>query len=380
MTSAVATSTGHTPTRSGRLPRFEGARAVAAYLVLLTHAGFISDAINAGIPGRFLARGDWGVAMFFALSGFLLSRAWVRWIQHEGRRPGLKRYAIHRTARILPAYYVALAAILLTVGAGADQRTVISNVLLVQNYTGAFLPDFFLTWSLVTEVAFYAVLPLLALVVIRRSVAVSVVLIVALGATTYLYLGLLQGPFAEQAPMFATIWLPGRLDWFCVGMLVAVLEYRVRADQPLLPVVTTRPTVLMAAAVVLYGVAMTPAAGPLAIGGNPTVTTVLLKEFLYAAMALLVLWALLAPAAGRTWWGRLLDTPLMRWAGRISYAFFLWHSLVLTYVRKFLDLPDFGGGFLVSLAGTTVVTLLICQLSWWFVERPPLKWVGASTA
>lgn len=380
MTSAVAARSGEAPTRSGRLPRFEGARAIAAYLVLLTHAGFISDAINAGVPGRFLARGDWGVAMFFALSGFLLSRAWVRWIQHEGRRPDLKRYALHRTARILPAYYVALAAILLTVGAGADTRTVISNVLLVQNYTGAFLPDFFLTWSLVTEVAFYAVLPLLALVVIRRRVKTSVVLILLLAVTTYIYLWLVQGPLADSAPMFATIWLPGRLDWFCVGMLVAVLEYRVRAERPILPMVTHRPSLLMVAAVVLYGIAMTPVAGPLAIGGSPSLANVLLKQLLYAAMALLVLWALLAPAAGDTWWGKALDTPLLRWAGRISYAFFLWHSLVLTYVRKVLDLPDFGGGFLVSLVGTTAVTLIISQVSWWVVERPPLKWVGASTA
>lgn len=380
MSNAVVTTSGRVSALSGRLPHFEGARAIAAYLVLLTHAGFISDAINAGVVGRFLARGDWGVAMFFALSGFLLSRAWVRWIQHEGKRPSLKRYALHRTARILPAYYVVLAAILLTVGAGADRRTVWSNVFLVQNYTGAFLPDFFLTWSLVTEVAFYAVLPLLAVVVIRRSVRLSVALIAALGATTYVYLWLWQGPLAEQAPAFASIWLPGRLDWFCVGMLVAVLEYRVRSDRPLLPALTTRPSWLIVAAVLLYAVAMTPLAGPLAIGGNPTLANILVKQFLYGAMALLVLWALLAPAASNTWWGRLLDSPVMRWAGRISYAFFLWHSLVLTYVRKALGLPDFAGGFVVSLIGTTAVTLVICQLSWWFVERPPLKWVGASTA
>lgn len=364
----------------GRLPRFEGARAVAAFLVLLTHAGFSSDAINAGIPGRFLARGDWGVALFFGLSGFLLTRAWVRWIQHDGRQPSLKRYAIHRTVRILPAYYVVLLVILLTVGSGADRRTVVSNVLLIQNYTGTFLPEFFLTWSLVTEVAFYAILPLLALVVIRRSVPVSLALIAGVGATAYVYLFLIGGPLAGQVPMFAGVWLPARLDWFCVGMAVAVLEGRLRSTQPMWPAVTTRPSLLLAAAVVVYGVAMTPLAGPLSIAGQATLATTLTKEFLYGLMALLVLVALLAPAAGGTWWGRGLDSPAMRWAGRLSYAFFLWHSLVLHYVRQFLDLPDGGGGFLVSLLGTTVVTLVICQVSWWLVERPPLKWAGASTA
>lgn len=380
MTEAVKAPAVAQPRAGGRLPHFEGARAVAAFMVLLTHAGFSSGAINAGIPGRFLARGDWGVALFFGLSGFLLTRAWVRWIQHDGKKPDLRRYAIHRTVRILPAYYVALLAVLLTVGAGADQRTIISNVLLIQNYTGTFLPQFFLTWSLVTEVAFYALLPLLALVVIRRSVPLTLGLLAALSATSYVYLWLIEGPWAGQMPLFAGVWLPARLDWFCVGMAVAVLESRIRSEQPVLPAVTLRPSLLMAGAVVVYAVAMTPIAGPLAIGGQSTLATTLTKEFLYALMALLVLVALLAPAAGKTWWGRALDSPVMRWAGRLSYAFFLWHTLVLHYVRQFLDLPDGGGGFLISLLGTTVVTLVICQISWWFVERPPLRWAGASTA
>lgn len=380
MTETVKSSVDPRAGSRGRLPHFEGARAVAAYLVLLTHAGYSSGDIEAGVLGRFLARGDWGVALFFGLSGFLLSRAWVQWIQHEGRQPSLRRYAIHRVVRILPAYYVALVAILLTVGAGANSRTIISNVLLVQNYTGTFLPEFFLTWSLVTEVAFYAVLPLLALVVIRKNVALSLGLIAAVGATAYLFFFLIEGPWAGQAPLFASIWLPARIDWFCVGMAVAVLEYRLRSPEPMLPAVTGRPSLLLAAAVVVYGVAMTPIAGPLAIGGPTNVATSLAKEFLYGLMALLVLVALLVPAAQRTWWGRALDSPVMRWAGRLSYAFFLWHTLVLHYVRQWLGLTEGDGGLLVSLLGTTVLTLVICQLSWWFVERPPLKWAGASTA
>ena len=124
----------------------------------------------------------------------------------------------------------------------------------------------------------------------------------------------------------------------------------------------------------------TPIAGPLAIGGPTNVATSLAKEFLYGLMALLVLVALLVPAAQGTWWGRALDSPVMRWAGRLSYAFFLWHTLVLHYVRQWLGLTEGDGGLLVSLLGTTVLTLVICQLSWWFVERPPLKWAGASTA
>ena len=110
-----------------------------------------------------------GVALFFVLSGFLLSRPWVREVQLGARRPSVGRYFKHRLARILPAYWVALIAVLLTTGSGASTRTIIDNVTLTQGYTGRFLPSFFQTWSLVTEVAFYIVLPLLAPLLIRKS-------------------------------------------------------------------------------------------------------------------------------------------------------------------------------------------------------------------
>ena len=74
-------------------PRFallDGARALAALLILVTHTAALTG-FNAANPlGAWTARMDSGVAIFFVLSGFLLYRPWVA-ARLEGRpRPRVR--------------------------------------------------------------------------------------------------------------------------------------------------------------------------------------------------------------------------------------------------------------------------------------------------
>jgi peptidoglycan/LPS O-acetylase OafA/YrhL len=55
-----------------------------------------------------LANGEYGVSLFFTLSGLLLSLPFWRSPARGTPRPGCGRYLLRRGARILPAYWVCL--------------------------------------------------------------------------------------------------------------------------------------------------------------------------------------------------------------------------------------------------------------------------------
>lgn len=73
----------------GHLRLVDGLRAVAAGLVLVSHVAFWTGAANIDLVGGFVARGDAGVAVFFAISAFLLLRpAIARGLDGVAGEPG----------------------------------------------------------------------------------------------------------------------------------------------------------------------------------------------------------------------------------------------------------------------------------------------------
>src|SRR5207249_1789278 len=75
-----------------------------------THIGFLTGTTFNSTVGPLLARFDVGVAIFFALSGFLLTRPYVAAILDESRFPDRGSFYGRRLRRIVPAYWVALTA------------------------------------------------------------------------------------------------------------------------------------------------------------------------------------------------------------------------------------------------------------------------------
>src|ERR1700753_1797137 len=93
------------------LPRVGGMRAFAAIGVVITHVAFDTGHYGGG-DGRLFGRFDLAVAVFFALSGFLLWRSHAAAARGLASRPSTSHYLRSRVVRIMPAYLVAVVVIL----------------------------------------------------------------------------------------------------------------------------------------------------------------------------------------------------------------------------------------------------------------------------
>lgn len=349
-----------------RVASLTGIRAVAALLVVLTHAAYTTGKYPQGFTGLVYSRMEIGVPIFFVLSGFLLFGPWVQAAARGGPPPSVRRYAWHRVRRIMPAYAVTVVAAYLvyhfrTAGPnpGHTWEGLFRNLTLTQIYTDDYLYSFLhqgLTqmWSLAVEAAFYVVLPVLAyvlLVVLCRRAWRPGVLLVGLAlfcAVSPLWLWVVHS--VDWLPDGARLWLPTYLVWFVGGMLLAVLQ----AMRVHIYALAAIPL-----AVVCYLIASTP------IAGEPTTSPhglrdALVKTAFYAVIATLTV----APLAlgDRGLYAKLLASRPMVFLGEISYEIFLIHLVTMEVVMvEFLRSPIYTGSMLWLFVGTMVVTV---PLAW----------------
>jgi peptidoglycan/LPS O-acetylase OafA/YrhL len=353
-----------------RVAALTGIRAVAAMLVVLTHAAYTSGKYGPGYLGLVYSRAEIGVPIFFVLSGFLLFRPWVKAAATGGESPSLRRYAWHRVRRIMPAYVVTvLIAYLLyhfrTAGPNPGHTWVglFRNLTLTQIYTDNYLFAFLhqgLTqmWSLAVEAAFYVALPLLAylllVVLCRRQWRPGLLLagLAMLAAVSPVWLTIVH--HTTGLPDGARLWLPTYLAWFVAGMVLTVLmQLKVRAyAMACLPVV-----------VVSYFIVSTP------IGGAPTTSPAQLSEALVKTVFYAVIAALLVapPALGdHGWYVRFLASRPMVFLGEISYEIFLIHLMVMELVMvEVLEHPVYTG----SMISLFVVTMVFTIPAAWLLHR-----------
>lgn len=366
----------------------DGLRGLAALLVLLSHVGFWTGADGLDVSGGLLARGDSGVAVFFAISAFLLLRPWIAAGSGVAAPQPVRVYAVRRAARILPAYLVALVAVLLVAGAwgpvGGSEGvggigTVVAHLLLVQGYADTSYQSFSQTWSLTTEATFYLLVPFLGTAIgrlLRRSpraaygvlggAAVAGVAIQALVAAWTR-----QHP-ASAAGVLGTSVL-GHAAWFAAGAALAVAVHAGHLQRVREIGVGT----WLSAAAVVYLIASNGLAGPRDLHA-PTVGQAAAKESLYTVFALLLLVAAVrGPSDER--WRAVASSGVARFAGEVSYGVFLWHVLVLQLIYRASGWALFTGPFTTVLFAVLVFSVLIAWASAALLEQPVLRRVHRRT-
>lgn len=342
------------PAAAQLLPELDGLRAVAAYGILATHVAF-----QTGTESALLERFDYFVAVFFALSAFLLARG------EEGAvlRPG---YYSRRFARLAPAYLVCAAVVLLGLPplSTVTPAQVAANLLLVQLY----VPDGLIEgltqmWSLCVEVAFYLVLPAY-LRLGPRGRGLTLALAVPAGLA---WPHLVDAAGLADAPVNLQIWPPSYTPWFAVGLLCAELErLGVRYRGPRWPIATAALPVAYAAGVI----------GPPGLT-HPTAWQFNTRVILGAVFAALVV----APfALGPRHSGTVLSSAPARTLGRWSYSLFLWHVAALYFAFPILGRSLFDAPFLPIFLTTAALGTVAAYVSYELVEVPGARLVRRLTA
>jgi peptidoglycan/LPS O-acetylase OafA/YrhL len=353
----------------GFVPALEGMRGLAALGVLVTHVAFQTGAVSTPVLGRVWGRFDLAVAVFFALSGFLLWRPHAAAARGFGSASPVGRYFLHRAVRILPAYWVVVVVVLTFLpSAGGGWRVWLSNLGLVQVFVPLTLTDGLTQmWSLSVEVAFYLVLPLVAFALVRLRGDAAKLRIPVLTTVIVLSLGWGFLPVPTPDGIHADNWLPGYLPWFGAGMVLA--ELVMLPEGPVHRFVRRRGP-MTAIALVAFGLACTDLAGPEGLQ-RAQPWQYMIKIVLGAVLA----FGLLAPlvfGAGthpsRTVWS--LSSPLALAVGRWSYGVFIWHLLVLSIVFPVFGILPFDGNFVFVLVVTVILSLAVASASYALVEEP----------
>lgn len=345
------------------LPAVEGLRACAAIGVVITHVAF-QTAHSDGVSGRLLTRFDLAVAVFFALSGFLLWRGHAAAARGLRRKPPTGHYLRSRIVRIMPGYLVAVVVILLLLpdATGANLTVWLANLTLTQVYVGLTLtPGLTQMWSLSVEVTFYLVLPILALLARRLPVRarVPVIAFVALASLAW---GLV--PIHPELGVNPLNWPPAYASWFAAGMLLA--EWTV---SPIGWVhrLARRRLVVAGIAVAAYLISASPLAGPKGL------TPASLSQFVVRTlMGAIVAGALLAPLVldRPDTPHRILGSPTMVTLGRWSYGLFIWHLAALAMAFPVVGKFVFNGAMPVILVVTLVFGLAMAAVSYALIENP----------
>jgi peptidoglycan/LPS O-acetylase OafA/YrhL len=331
-----------------KIPQIQGLRALAALLVTLFHAKWIS--------GGFI-----GVDIFYVISGFLITGLLLREIERTGRID-FKEFYARRFKRLLPTSFFVLAITALlswllipSTMRSSLGRDIIAASLYVSNYLFAWWQADYQNldatpspvihyWSLAVEEQFYLVWPVLIFLFFTLAARTKrkTVLTYLVGAVTLLSF-LFSIYQTETSPIWAFYSLPTRAWELGLGALLV-----------LVPPLKTRKFI-----------------------GLIGILLIVLSSFVFNQTTAFpgknaivpVLGTVLLIATINSWPPILNDVAnsrLFQWLGEISYPLYLWHWPLLVLPSTYLARPLAFYERLIAI----LVTIVFADLTHRFIENP----------
>lgn len=338
---------------SGYFPTLDGWRAIAVVSTILYHDS--RHVLGPSSTDWFQKYGAVGVDIFFGISGLLICSRLLQEEQAQGRI-NLREFYIRRFFRIVPPMLLfllvigALAAVGLIYVMGKEW---LAALLFFRNYSWfsakAQVTDWFTShyWSLSVEEHFYFFLPGLLFFVPKRLRMTALGTLVALIGARRFYLQV----FRHVSYLAIYKHTDVRLDALLIpAMLAIALQNQSCRDW------FKRLGRLWFAPAIVSVALLTSEKFP--------VLTPLAQSFLIPIM----LAATVMQPAGI--FAQMLEWPVARWIGRISYSLYLWQQLF--FVGHFLK--DYQPlGFLNTFPVNWLMVFGCAALSYYLVERPLIR-------
>lgn len=354
-------------------PFVDALRAFAALSVLVYHLIAHWDWTDFPTSGPLAwFRGGWmAVDVFFVISGFVIGLSAFERLHAQG--PAFRgAFMRSRLARIVPLHYLTLAAWIALVEPALVHKAglwpdLASHLLFVHNasfeWHGSINGP---NWSLATEMQFY-VLMVVAAPWLARARPLHIALVFAAIAWLWrwgAFALLLPGPL--DRPYMAQTQLPGMLDEFAIGLLLARFVRaplgqrwlrRVRGDARLRWSFAAFVALCWWALLQVY----------LAHDYWEEAAMAVFFRTGVASCAALALWLSCAWPAPR----RAAPSAAALYLGKISYGIYLWHLPVLFVLGSRTQLEP-----LVALAVAVPATVALAALTWHGFEQPLLRLLG----
>jgi peptidoglycan/LPS O-acetylase OafA/YrhL len=329
--------------KTRNIPSLDGMRAISILLVIGAHSAPSSS---------YLIFAHTGVSVFFVISGFLITSLLLKELHATGTIK-LKRFYVRRAFRIFPAFYVYLGIIFALALFGVFQTPLLAFLfaaIYTSNYYlgpgGGFLGLQHI-WSLCVEEQFYLLWPAALLMMGRRRAGyLAGFLIIASPLSRVVTYAVLAPPHrAAVDRMFHS-----SIDTIMFGCLLALLWQNDRFNRLLRAWIT--PWSMAGAICFLFLL------DPLLVlrfrGSYSLVFGMTLEGI---SICLITLYGV---TRVYTLPGRMLNAPILRHIGVISYSLYLWQNIFTGEAGRYFPL-------------NLVATAVCAELSYWAVERPALR-------
>jgi len=340
-----------------RVPALDGVRGLAILIVIIAHLGLLQG-------------GNFGVDLFFVLSGFLITSILLQ----EQRRNGvisISKFYLRRALRLLPALFVFVLSVLLytficqpfpkfllAVSDAWRIALYCFNWQITLEYghhiMGYVHHEMFPhLWSLSVEEQFYLIWPCLLLLLLKKSRSFVLYFLLAGMAAE----GIARFISSDGGPSywiyFSTLM---HSDGLMYGALVAwILHWGY------MPKGLSRTTLSWVGAISLVVLLLVSIPNPLNTGAAYRG----LFSFVNLLCALLIASAIWCPQSPLRWF---LESKPMTWIGKVSYGLYIWHYPVHVFIGGLAFFNKFWEPVIII-----GLTLIITSISYYKLELPFLK-------